>query len=336
VNVDVDLRDRPCIRRYRRVRRFGSHSGTHFAPYVDRDGVQRVGWHSGSHVDWYTIDLPVLDRVDRSGWQVHVKLGDVKLRARGDLNRRFRRSTTIGTVGGAGLNWVGPDGSVVVAGGRRRRVVHRTFSGFHIGNSIVIMDVPRASAAKVYLKARTSEIQTGEPKPPSDSPPAPRLDAARQAKRDTLLDKGDQLFVRGLYPAAALHYQKALKYDRTDAVSRFAVAHALFALGVYKTAGQNLRVGLDAFPDWGLVDLDLRKFYKNPNTFKHKLRDLRQHVFEKPDDTDARLLYAYVLFFAGERDQAFVEFLRLVEQPGGDRHASLFAVLMALEPVGKE
>ena len=143
-------------------------------------------------------------------------------------------------------------------------------------------------------------------------------------QRDKLLDQADQRFARGLYPKAALLYQKAMKLDETDAIARFAVAHSLFALGVYSTAGKNVRLALDKLPDWGQVGLDLPKFYKNKETFFKKLAELKVYVGRHPGDRDARLLLAYCLHFSRNRKDALAQFQRLAKMPGGDKHAELF------------
>ena len=345
VKIDVNLRhDQPRITRYRRVRRFGWHSGTHYGPYVDGNGRWRVGWHTGSHKDWYTIDLPVLDKVDRADWDVFVKLGkDKSLRVRGDLNRTVRHTAVVQPMGGALLGWVRPDGTVIAGGPAtpfRKRFVANGWEGFDLGNSIILMDLPGSSGARVYLKQRTRDLGK-ETKTERPKGPAERLeDARRQAKRDRLLDEADQTFARALYPRAALLYHRAIKLDPTDAIARFAVAHCLFALGVYGTAGENVRLGLDQFPEWGTVDLDLRKFYTSKKLFHRHLAKLKKYVADHPDDADARLLFAYGLYFSGSPLSGMAQFKALAGSPAGDKHAELFVKLVdgaaAPPPPGKK
>jgi len=334
IRADVDLRnDRPRITRFRRVRRYGWHSGLHYAPYVDANGVWRVGWHRGTHKDWYVIDVPVLDKIDRADWEVYARLGKGKrLRVRGDVNRSVHRATVVAAPRGTILSWLTPSGAVISGGTGSvdRRIIGDGWAGTDVGNSIIMMDLPGAPGTEIYLKRRTRDLVPAKPESAEEA--RKRLEQERRnLERDRLLDLGDQRFARGLYPQAALLYQKAMKLDRTDAIARFAVAHSLFALGVYKTAGRNARLALDRFPDWGLVKLELPKFYKAEATFFDKLAELEKYVGANPGDADARLLLGYCYYFSGRRQEALAHFNRLAAQPGGDKHAELFVKLAKYE-----
>ncbi len=334
VNVDVDLREgRPLITDLRRVRRFGWHSGTHFGPYTDSAGRERVGWHTGSHLHWYALDVPVLGKVDPD-WEVFVRLGgSVKLRVRGDAETSVREAVSVGVPGGTIVGWALPDGRMVTSGppsDLHRRFVGDGWSGFDLGNSIIVMDIPGSRGVEVFLRRRTKDL--APPEPPKEREKRLEQERARR-ERDALLDEGDRKFVLGLYPQAAILYQRAMKLDVTDAIARFAVAHALFALGQYATAGDNVRLGLDKFPDWGLVRLELPKFYKNEDTFREKLAALANYVADHPGDGDARLLLGYCLYFSGRRGAALGEFRKLAALPGGDKHAELFLKLEECEPI---
>jgi len=331
VAVDVALRDqRPRITRFRRLRRFGWHSGFHYGPYADDRGRHRVGWHRGTHRHWYTVDVPVLDRIDRADWEVFVRLGEgFRVRVRGDADRRVRRSTVVRVPRGRVPRWVTPDGNVIVTGrGSGKLIVADGWRGVDLGDSIIVVELPDAPGVEVYLKRRTKELaHEAAEKAAGESP-----GDAKRRRRDELLDRADAQFVLGLYPGAALLYQKAMKLDDTDAVARFAVAHALFALGSYRVAGENVRVGLDRYPEWGLVDLELPKFYKRRETFEEKLGELEAAVRSRPDDADVRLLLGYCYYFSGRRDAALREFERLAAAPGGDKHAEMFLIVSEYEP----
>ena len=339
VKLDVDLRHgRPKITRFRSVRRFGWHSGTHYGPYVDGRGRWRVGWHTGTHQDWYTIDIPVLDKFDKGDWEVFVRLGRGKtLRVRGDVNRKVQTTTTVVAPRGQVLRWLRPDGSVIIRGPHsRKKFIGNGWEGFDLGDSIIMVDLPGSPGVEVYLKQKTKDLAAAKKsEQPAD---AEKLLERRRldAKRDKLLDLGDEKFALGLYPQAALLYQKAMKLDKTDAIARFAVAHSLFALGAYKTAGKNVRLALDKFPDWGLVALDLPKFYKGKATFFNKLVQLKRYVLDHPDDEDAGLLLAYCQYFSGNRKDALARFEKLAKRPAGDKHAQLFIDLATYEPDGRE
>lgn len=336
IKLDVDLRGgRPRMTRFRRIRRFGWHSGAHYAPYVNAKGQHVVGWHTGSHKDWYVIDVSVLDRVNRGDWEMYVKLGKGKsVRVRGDLKRKVKREVTVVAPRGTALHWVARDGSVILrdrARRVRRRFVGNGWDGADLGNSIILMNLPGAPDVDVYLKQRTKDLAADEKAKPGEKADKEVEHEKRNAERDKLLDDADAKFIRGLYPQAALLYQKAMKVDETDAIARFAVAHSLFALGAYKTAGKNVRMALAKLPDWPAVDLELRKFYKEQGVFAAKLDKLREFVRQHPDDVDAKLLLGYCWHFSGKQDAALEMFNELAEKPGGDKEAERFVNLSDFE-----
>ena len=320
-------RNQPRITRFRRVRRFGWHSGSHYGPYTDSRGRRRVGWHSGTHKDGYTIDVSVLDKVDENKWDVFVKLGKHKTPLlRRDVTQVVRHSLAVTAQPGTRLTWISPQGTVLGAGGTRprRRFVGNGWRGVDLGNSVIRVDVPGAPDVQVFARQKTKDLAPDKKTdPPEDRAKQQKLERTRR-KRDKLLDQADDRFGLGLYPQAALLYQKAMKLETEDPIARFAVAHSLFALGVYGTAGKNLRVALDRFPDWGLVDLKLPGFYKNEATFFNKLVKLKKYVLRHPKDRDARLLLGYCHYFSGNRDAGLDQFRKLAGVPGGDKHAELF------------
>lgn len=327
LDIDVGSHGRPRHTRFRRVHRFGWHSGRHYGPYTDALGRHRVGWHNLSHRDWYVIDLPVMDRAG-DDWQVFVKFGKHKtLRVKGGLTREFRERTTIGPSGDSILGWFTPGGKMILVGPANRmppRFIGHGWTGRDLGNSIIIADVPARRGVQVYLKKRTKNLPTGEKTDPAETPEERLRRVKDKLKRDELLDRADRKFALAVYPQAAKLYSQALALDEKDPIARFAVAHSLFALGVYKSAGKNVRLGLDEFPEWGVVDLALPKFYQREEGFDHHLARLRAYVRKHPDDRDARLLLGYCLHFSGRRAAARNHFETLARQPGGDRHADRF------------
>lgn len=336
IKVDVDLRnERPRITRFRRIRRFGWHSGAHYAPYVNARGQHVAGWHTGSHQDWYFIDVPLLDRVNRGDWEVYARLGKGKsVRFRGDLRRKVERKVRVVAPRGTALRWVGRDGNVILRGrgGRvHRRFVGNGWDGVYLGDSIILMNLPGTPDVEVYLKQRTKDLAADENGKPEEKTDEEVGHEKRGAERDKLLDDADAKFIRGLYPQAALLYQKAMKVDETDAIARFAVAHSLFALGAYKTAGKNVRMALDEMPDWPGVDLDLRQFYREQGLFEAKLNGLKEFVRQHPEDADAKLLLGYCYHFSGRQDAALEIFNGLAGKAGGDKEAELFLNLSDFE-----
>ncbi len=328
--LDVDLRAEgpPRHTRFRQVRRFGWHSGLHYGPYTDARGRRRVGWHDHTHLDWYSISVPVVDKIDEADWQMFVQFGRRgTLRLRGDAVRDFRRRRTIGTSGDSILGWITDDGRVIVTnppGHRPDRFFGHGWTGLDLGNSLIMADVEPERGVQVYLRRRTKHLPSPEGEKTAETPEERLLQAREKLKRDALLDEADRKFALAAYQQAVRLYNQALDLDKEDPIARFAIAHCLFALGVYRTAGRNIRIGLDAYPEWGVVNLELPKFYRRDDEFDHHLDKLRKHAERHPADRDVQLLLGYCLHFSGRRDEARRQFEKLAKPPRFDRHADLF------------
>jgi tetratricopeptide (TPR) repeat protein len=145
---------------------------------------------------------------------------------------------------------------------------------------------------------------------------------------------GFQYFAQGQYVRAKGLFRRAVALQPKDAYARFVYAQALFALGEYRLAADAIRRGLVLDPTWPEWGIDVRSYYADPSEFTAQLARLEDHVADHPDDTDARFLLAYNLYFSGEGGQALEEFTRLADANPLDRGPELF--LKQLRGTGRE
>jgi Flp pilus assembly protein TadD len=138
------------------------------------------------------------------------------------------------------------------------------------------------------------------------------------------LSLGFQRFSQGQYLLAKRLFAQALTARPKDASVYFAYAQALFALGEYRLATDAVRHGLALDPTWPQATADVRSLYADPSEFTSQLARLEAYVASHPDDTDARFLLAYNLYFSGQEAQAAQEFSRLAQANPLDRGPELF------------
>jgi len=148
------------------------------------------------------------------------------------------------------------------------------------------------------------------------------------------LSLGFQYFAQEQYLQAKRYFEQALAASPRDADAYFAYAQALFALGEYRSAADAVRHGLALDPTWPHATVDVRSPYADPSEFTSQLSRLEAYVASHPDNTDARFLLAYNLYFSGQEAQAAQEFSRLAQANPLDRGPELF--LQELEQTSGE
>jgi tetratricopeptide (TPR) repeat protein len=110
---------------------------------------------------------------------------------------------------------------------------------------------------------------------------------------------GDFRFFMGDFTLAAEEYRAATKADPDDPFALFALVHASFASGEYRTAGRYLARALAREPNWGLYEFRLQEFYGNREEYRRHVADLERLVQLRPDSADMKFLLAYVYYFSG-------------------------------------
>jgi tetratricopeptide (TPR) repeat protein len=154
---------------------------------------------------------------------------------------------------------------------------------------------------------------------------ASELDAlAANSNAMALMEEGANLFKAGDFVGALEAFRKAVLAEKANAVPKFAMAHALFALGEYEYAAFMIRRGMEILPSWPSVGADLRDLYGNPDDLMEQSIALQVYRDSHPDNLEATLLHAYVSFFSGDLDGAEEQFRATAALDAADTVAPLF------------
>jgi hypothetical protein len=138
------------------------------------------------------------------------------------------------------------------------------------------------------------------------------------------LTVGSQQFAQGDYRQASDTFLKAIVAQPDNPKARFAYGQTLFALGQYQSAAEAIRQGLALDLTWPQAQMDLRSAYGDPSEFSRQLGQLESYLAAHPEDTNARFLLAYNLYFSGQKDRAREEFSKLAGANPLDKAPELF------------
>jgi tetratricopeptide (TPR) repeat protein len=127
--------------------------------------------------------------------------------------------------------------------------------------------------------------------------------------------RGDYYFFMGSYPRAGMAYEIAAKLEPTNAIAKFAEAHAAFANGEFSFAAGKLRTALKMEPNWGLFNFRLEEFFGNRKDMDNRIGDLEHLVAMRPEDGNAKLLLGYVYYFDGRYGEAVKLLSQVANQP---------------------
>ena len=120
-------------------------------------------------------------------------------------------------------------------------------------------------------------------------------------------------FQAGRYDEARRAFSRAMIEDDRNGYAAMLYAWTDFALGEFELAANSIRRGLSATPELIDFPIDVRTLYSDVLALEGQLARLRDQVLDRPEDTNARLVYAYLLYSLGEATEA----ARLLE-PRGD------------------
>jgi len=165
------------------------------------------------------------------------------------------------------------------------------------------------------------------PRRGAPAPAAPRASAGELAEAYArlpvlrILDRGDELFVRGDFAGAVTAYRAAVAKAPKDPTAAVALGHGLFAVGAYAEAAGALRRGVRLFPELVQVGMDRRRFYGDPRAFDAQMAHLARFLAASPDARAARFVMGYNCFFSKQRAKAKEHFAAL---GAADPEAQLF------------
>jgi len=160
--------------------------------------------------------------------------------------------------------------------------------------------------AEVALR-RAADEMTGMEEPPMSPQARARLITVLRSGATTYDDQmrlGDYRFFMGDYAVAGEAYRAAHKLKLNDPFALFAMAHAAYANGEYRSAVKDIGMALGFEPNWGLYEFRIQEFYGDRGEFKRHLKDLERQVQLRPKAADMRFLLAYVYYFSGRYSDA--------------------------------
>lgn len=137
----------------------------------------------------------------------------------------------------------------------------------------------------------------------------PKLPADRNARAAFRMAAGRAAFAADEYGRAADQFRAAAT---TDPLAFFLLAQAHTSRGEYAEAVAAIRNGMRAAPDWPATRFRVTDLYGDRRgRLADHLAALRAAAEARPADPSARFLYAYHLWFAGERGAATTAFRAL-------------------------
>ncbi|MEP0842271.1 MAG: tetratricopeptide repeat protein [Phycisphaerae bacterium] len=138
----------------------------------------------------------------------------------------------------------------------------------------------------------------------------------------TSMDRGLIAFREGQYREAADAFRLAADTNQGDPAPKIYAGHALFATGRYREAVKFLRAALERQPRIAYLNYDMRSDYRRREDFDRQLAALREALRLAPRDEDRLFMLGYVLYFGGQRENAYYEFEKLVRINPRDRLAA--------------
>jgi tetratricopeptide (TPR) repeat protein len=139
-----------------------------------------------------------------------------------------------------------------------------------------------------------------------------------------ILDEANRLFADGRYSEAREQYLRIVLADGNDGVAKLAYGLSSLALGEFQTAAAAVRGALAATPDLVGNPIDIRGFYREPETFERHVDSVRVHLIRTEADgltDDAReagLLLAFLFFASAQAELAETTLAELAGRNPGD------------------
>lgn len=142
------------------------------------------------------------------------------------------------------------------------------------------------------------------------------------AHANAQIDRGLALFKQGDYHAAVDAFRLATEADHGDAASRIYAGHTLFAVGRYRDGVRFLRRAFQLQPRITYLNYDIRNDYSDPADFDRQLEALRKALALAPNDPDRLFMLGYVLYYTGQRGEAYSTLAQAVRANPKDEIAS--------------
>jgi len=135
-----------------------------------------------------------------------------------------------------------------------------------------------------------------------------RRESRLQRQHLHLMNDGLAAFRRGDYRQAANQFMAAAESNHGDAGSRLHAAHALIAVGDYRSAVVMLRRAFQLQPKIVALEYDIRDDYGNVDDFGLHLKRLHEAAIRAERDEDLWILLGYMRFYSGDCSGAYDAF----------------------------
>jgi len=181
---------------------------------------------------------------------------------------------------------------------------------------------------------RVTEQLTGLEEEPLSPEDRARLITVLQTGAESYEDHmrlGDFRFFMGEFSQADEEYRAAHKARPEDPFSLFALVHAAFANGEYRSAIRYLEKAFALEPAWGLYEFRLQEFYGEEDEYRRQVADLERLVELRPTVADTRFLLAYVYYFSGRYADAADELAEVLHLQPDFARADQFLRLARLQ-----
>lgn len=121
----------------------------------------------------------------------------------------------------------------------------------------------------------------------------------------TAMDRGLVAFREGRYRDAVDAFRLASETNQGDPTAHIYAGHALFAVGRYHDGVKYIRRAMELQPRIAYLNYDLRGDYRDRREFDRQLADLRGALELSPRDSDRLFMLGYILYYSGQREEAY-------------------------------
>tara|TARA_B110000467_G_scaffold164557_1_gene194275 strand:- start:2130 stop:3587 length:1458 start_codon:yes stop_codon:yes gene_type:complete len=123
------------------------------------------------------------------------------------------------------------------------------------------------------------------------------------------LSRAYAAFNAGKFYESVIAFNQAIEEDPENGILYIARAQAQVAIRDYRSAYDDLIIGLEMVPEWSEVELNLAEIYGNPDWFQDHYDNLNKWVGEYPRDYKAHFVLGYFHYFRQDYEAAKSEFV---------------------------
>ncbi len=166
-------------------------------------------------------------------------------------------------------------------------------------------DTP-AYVVPTYTQSVETTYASSSAPPPAAAPPAmaESYQPLTPPQAASPVSEGNAAFAAGHYDEARDLYVRAVFSDERDGYAKVLYAWSNFALGDYDVAAAAIRRALLTTPDLVAYPMDVRTLYSDAATLDRQTDALLRFLADRPNHTEAQLVWGYLLYSIGQADRA--------------------------------